>query len=156
MSPLGKGLLASALTLPLVAFVAGVLASPDPVDPDRSRPVIIGKVNDDKPAEDPTQTPPPEEKPPGDKPRDEPRGPGGDDSGDDGDDGPDDGPDDDDTDDQPYTVVTPPPRDLDDDDDDVDDVDDVDDRVRRVGTDERVGVGAVGNGILGNFGRFAV
>jgi len=70
MSPMGKGLLASALTLPLVAFVAGVLASPNPVDPDRSRPVIIGRVNDDKPADDPTQDPPREEAPPGDKRRD--------------------------------------------------------------------------------------
>ncbi len=46
---MGKGLLASALTLPVAAFVAGVFTSPDPVDPGRSRPVIIGRVSDDQP-----------------------------------------------------------------------------------------------------------
>ena len=132
MSPLSKGLLASALTLPLVAFVAGVLASPDSVDPDRSRPVIIGKVNEDnsadEPTEGPTQSPPREERPPPqDEQPDEPRAP----TGDDNDDNPDDGPGDDVTDDQPYTVVTPPPRDLDDDDGDGDDNDDDDDSADR-------------------------
>jgi len=131
MSPLGKGLLASALTLPLVAFVAGVLASPESVNPDRSRPVIIGRVNDDQPTDKQTPPPPRERKPsPEDKPRGEPRDEPRDPAGDDADDGPDDGRGDDVTDDQPYTVVTPPPRDLDDDDDDGDDDrdDDTDDR----------------------------
>ena len=119
MSPIGKGLLASALTLPLVAFVAGVLASPDPVDPDRSRPVIIGRVNEDPPAVKPAQAPP--------TPDDGRKGAG---SGgaDDTDDTDDDGPVDDDTLDPPDTAVTPQPRHVDGDDGDGDDDDDTDDR----------------------------
>lgn len=121
MSPLVKGLLATALTLPLVAFVAGVLASPDPVNPDRSRPVIIGNVNEDVPTENPSKAPPTRE-------AGRPNGGAGPDDRDDRDDRGDDGPDGGVNEDPPYTVVTPPPRDLDaDDDDDDDDGDDDDD-----------------------------
>lgn len=120
MSPIGKGLLASALTLPLVAFVAGVLAAPDAVDPDRSRPVFIGKVNDEEPTHRSTR----------ERSRETP--PGGGDQAPGPEDEPDEDPEDDIPDDQPYTVVTPPPRDLDDDEDGGDDDDDDD-------TDERGG-----------------
>jgi len=116
MSATGKALLASALTLPLVAFVAGVLTAPDPVDPDRSRPVIIGRISDDRPTDDRA----PDRSDREDRPvvtRPDRRG---DDDRDD---------DADDADDQPDRVVTPPPRDLDDDgeDDGADDGDDDDD-----------------------------
>ena len=113
MSPTGKALLASALTLPLVAFVAGMLASPDPVDPDRSRPVIIGRVSDDTPADKPTRAP---------DARDDARTGSGDDDGDDRDDG---APGEDSV-DPPGTVVTPQPRNVDGDDDDGDDDEDDD------------------------------
>ena len=105
MSSLTKALLASALTLPLVAFVAGVLAAPDDVDPDRSRPVIIGKVDDDSGQEGPG-----DRAPDGDRP-----GSGR------GDNGPGDDSDDDSRDGRPFTVVKPAPRDLDDDEDGGDD-----------------------------------
>jgi hypothetical protein len=94
MPPTGKALLASALTLPLVAFVAGMLASPDPVDPDRSRPVIIGRVSDGTPGDKPTRAP---------DDRNDDREPGQGSV------------------DPPGTVVTPQPRDVDGDDDDRDD-----------------------------------
>ena len=118
MSPLGRGLLASALTLPLVAFVAGVLASPDPVDPDRSRPVIVGRVSDDSQPEKPT--PAPRERQ---------------DDSDDRDDEQDDQQDDR-TDDQPGTAVSPPPRYVDDGDDDGDDGGSDDDDDREDDTDD--------------------
>ena len=57
MSPTMKALLASALTLPLVAFVGGVLAAPDDPEPDRSRPVIIGRMDDDPADDAPAPTP---------------------------------------------------------------------------------------------------
>ena len=126
MSSLTKAMLASALTLPLVAFAAGVLASPDDVDPDRSRPVIIGKVEDDSGRQGPRKRAPDEVRQP-DRQDPPPRD----------DDGPDDGPDDDAdddndndgrggtpadaTDDRAPNVVPPAPRDLDDDEDGGDD-----------------------------------
>lgn len=119
MSSLTKALLASALTLPLVAFAAGVLASPDDVDPDRSRPVIIGKVDDDSGRPAPRERAPDEGRQPD---RQDP--PSGDDDGAD-DDTDDDGggapPADDATDDRQSTVVPAAPRDLDDDEDGGDD-----------------------------------
>ena len=121
MSSLTKALLASALTLPLVAFAAGVLASPDDVDPDRSRPVIIGKVDDDSGQQ------PPRERAPDEGRKAEPQDPPQDDDGpdDDADDDTDDGrgapPADDATDDRASTSVPPAPRDLDDDEDGGDD-----------------------------------
>jgi len=113
MSSLTKAFLASALTLPLVAFVAGVLAAPDDVDPDRSRPVIIGKVDDDSGQEGLGDRAPDEGRP--GAPR--------------GDNGPGDDSDDDSTDGRGFKVVTPAPRDLDGnedggDDDNDDDTDD--------------------------------
>lgn len=131
MSPLGKGLLASALTLPLVAFVAAVLASPDPVDPDRTRPVIIGQVNEDQTGEDRDQNSSREDRPQGDRKR----GPG---------DGSDPGPrprrtpvdePNDDPPDPPSSPVVPPPRQVDGDDDDGDDGDDGDDEREGSGDD---------------------
>ena len=62
MSGIAKALLATVLTLPLVAFVTGVLVAPEAPAPDRSRPVIIGNV-DDRPDEPPSDRagPPPSE-----------------------------------------------------------------------------------------------
>lgn len=112
MSSMTKALLAAALTLPLVAFAAGVLASPDDVDPDRSRPVIIGQVDGDSGRPGPRGQGPDDGRQPDDGPDD--------DTDDDTDDrgGP---PGDDATDDRPPTVVQPAPRDLDDDEDGGDD-----------------------------------
>jgi hypothetical protein len=114
MSPTGRALLASALTLPLMAFVAGALAAPDPVDPDRSRPVIIGRVSDDAPGDKPTRAP------------DDTRQGAGDDGDDvddrdDTDDRDDDGEPGQESVDPPGTVVTPQPRNVDGDDDGRDD-----------------------------------
>ena len=130
MSPLTKALLGAALTLPLVAFVAGALTTPEPVDDDRSRPVIIGRVSDDDASAPDDDGPTPDD---GDGVRggrngatdDRGAGQGGvgsdgldDVAPDDQDDGPtDDG-------DPSPRVVIPPPRNLDDGDDDGDDDDD--------------------------------
>ena len=120
MSPMLKALLASALTLPLVAFVGGVLAAPDDVDPDRSRPVIINRMDDD-PSDGDTFAPTPTDEEPDGVTRE----PGDDQSRDDGSD--------DDqsrggspgggglTDDRSRPAAPPPPRDLDDDEDGGDD-----------------------------------
>ncbi len=125
MSSLTKALLASALTLPLVAFAAGVLASPDDVDPDRSRPVIIGKVDDDSGQQGPRERAPDEVRQPDrqDPPPRDDDGPddGPDEDADDGNDDGRDGPPADATDDRAPNVVPPAPRDLDDDEDGGDD-----------------------------------
>ena len=130
MPRLATSLLVAALTLPLVAYVAGVMATPEDPAPDRSRPVIIGNVDDDRgegsddgaddgadrETRDDTDQPPKRER------RDRP------------DVGRDDGnaPDDDGNDDVPRgpVAVTPAPRDLGDDgvgDDGSDDDDESDD-----------------------------
>lgn len=109
MSSLGKGLLASAVALPLVAFVAGVLAAPAPVDPDRSRPVIIGRVSEDAPPATPTPT------------SSSPDRRQGTDGDDDRSDDPDDVPTEDAPTNPPGTAVTPQPRYMDGDDGDRDD-----------------------------------
>jgi hypothetical protein len=113
MSPLTKSLLVAALTLPLAAFVAGVLSAPEDFEEDRSRPVIIGRVSDDDQAV--------REETDRDDHRDrkqrQDRDDGRDRDTDDRPDGPSRGTD-------SFTVVTPVPRDLDDDDDGVDDDDD--------------------------------
>jgi hypothetical protein len=111
MSGLTKSLLATGLTLPLVAFVLGVLVAPDEPEPDRSRPVIIGQVDDDG---DDARGDDADERATGrgDRRRPPDRG---------------DGRSDDERDDRrerpPVTVVTPAPRDLDADDDGVGDDD---------------------------------
>ncbi len=113
-----KGLLASALTLPLVAFVGGVLAAPDDPDPDRSRPVIIGRMDDDTSDDAPAPTPTDEDpdggtRQPGGHSRDASRGGDGGSGGSRGNG--------DTTDDRPAPAAPPPPRDVDDDDDGGDD-----------------------------------
>lgn len=118
MTTLTKSLLGAALTVPLVAFVAGVLAAPEPVQDDRSRPVIIGRVSEDdtEPQQDHHQ--------PDDNRDRDPAGSGGDDTeGGAGDPtggsagGPADGPTDDRSGEGPAAPITPAPRYLDDDDD---------------------------------------
>jgi hypothetical protein len=116
MSGITKVLLATVLSLPLVAFVTGVLVAPETPAPDRSRPVIIGNVDDgsDERPTDPGRPAPSERPGPSGGPRD-------DDADDRGD-----RDDSDDADDRPQgrvTVVTPAPQDLDDDDDGVGDDD---------------------------------
>jgi hypothetical protein len=105
MSGLTKSLLATALTLPLVAFVLGILVAPDEPEPDRSRPVIIGQVDDD-----------------GDDAREDDVDDRATSRGDRGRPADRDGTSDDERDDRrersPVTVVTPAPRDLGADDDD--------------------------------------
>ena len=120
MSSLTKAFVATALTLPLVAFAAGVLASPDDVDPDRSRPVIIGEVDDDSGQQGPRERAPDEVRQPD---RQDPPPRDGDDPDDDADDGDGGrgGPPADATDDRAPNVVPPAPRDLDDDEDGGDD-----------------------------------
>ena len=132
MSATTKTLLVAALTLPLVAFVAGVLTSPAEVEEDRSRPVIIGRVSDDDSG---VRSPRPDDgrddredrraredrddrtaREDRDDRRDD------DDDGPTGDDGSEDPPEAPAT--EPFTVVTPAPRDLDGDDDGGDDDDD--------------------------------
>jgi hypothetical protein len=100
MSPIAKTLLAGVLTLPLVAFAAGLLVAPAEVDPDRSRPVIIGNLSDDGEDDGASRETGPQD---ADRVRDDRDGDRGDRR-------------DDRREDPPYTVVTPPPRDLDDDD----------------------------------------
>lgn len=104
MSPLTRTLLAAALTLPLVALVAGVLAAPDRAEQDRTRPVIIGRVSEDDATAPPERRRPDRDRAP-DRQRD--------------DDVPERPPED-----PPFTMVTPAPRDLDDEDDGGDDDDD--------------------------------
>ncbi|HYH34489.1 MAG TPA: hypothetical protein VD814_04990 [Nocardioides sp.] len=122
MRPLAKALLGAALTLPLVALVAGALLSPGPVERDRARPVIIGEVG----AGDLDEARPQRGERPGTR-GGRPGGPRGE-SADESTTQP--GRDDDDPTerDEPFPVVTPAPRDLDDDEggggDDDDDGDD--------------------------------
>ena len=112
MSGLAKSMVATALTLPLLAFVVGVLATPDDPAPDRSRPVIIGQVDDD--GDDRTGRAPPRsrerDRPHDRAPADRRPGESGDADDESGDDAP--------APPGPVTVVTPPPRDLGDGDDD--------------------------------------
>jgi len=99
MSGLAKSMLATALTLPLLAFVVGVLATPEDPAPDRGRPVIIGQVDDDGDDDRTGRAPPRSRERDRDRPHDR---------------APDDAP----APPGPVTVVTPPPRDLGDGDDD--------------------------------------
>lgn len=116
MTPGSLRVLTCVLTLPLVVFVADAVAALDPVDPDRSRPVIIGDVSDDQPADQRTQDRPRRERlpvVPAPEPDEDPRDRGSrvaDPIGD-----------------QRYSVVVPPPRDLSDDDSGFDDDDRGDD-----------------------------
>ena len=76
MSGIAKVLLATVLTLPLVAFVTGVLVAPEAPAPDRSRPVIIGNVDDGgaddrRPARPPRRGPAPPSPPTTTPPADE-------------------------------------------------------------------------------------
>lgn len=121
MSGIAKVLLATVLTLPLVAFVTGVLVAPEAPAPDRSRPVIIGNV-DERPDEPPTDRAGPR---PSERPTERPtERPGREDDADDRTRG-------------PVSVVTPAPQELDDDDDGVGDDDgDGDDRTDDDGGDD--------------------
>ncbi|QBR91571.1 hypothetical protein [Nocardioides euryhalodurans] len=122
MSATTKTLLAAALTLPLVAFVAGVLASPAEVEDDRSRPVIIGRVSDDSGVRSPGPDGGRDDRDDRTAREDRDDRRDDDDDGPTGDDGSEDPPEAPAT--EPFTVVTPAPRDLDGDDDGGDDDDD--------------------------------
>ena len=113
MSPLTRALLGAALTLPLVAFVAGTLST-GPEGPARPRPVIL---QDDGSAENPPLR---DDRPRRDRPDDDRRDDGrrGDDADDRIGDNARDREDEDDDDDDDPEVVLPPPTQLDDHEDD--------------------------------------